>query len=55
VDTTSHCTTADHRLPDGLEYTLTSYLPGAAEEVIAFLQKHMTRDALIGSGKRTDV
>jgi ATP-dependent DNA helicase RecG len=32
-----------------------SYLPGAAEEVIAFLQKHMTREAVIGSVKRTDV
>ena len=32
-----------------------SYLPGAAEEVIAFLQKHMTREAVIGSVKRTEV
>ena len=32
-----------------------SYLPGAAEDVIAFLQKHMTREAVIGSVKRTEV
>jgi len=32
-----------------------SYLPSAVEEVIAFLQKHMTREAVIGSVKRTDV
>ena len=32
-----------------------SYLPGAPEEAIAFLQKHMTREAVIGSVKRTDV
>lgn len=31
-----------------------SYLPGAAEEVIAFLRKHMTREVVIGSVKRTD-
>lgn len=31
-----------------------SYLPGAAEDVIAFLRKHMTREAVIGSVKRTD-
>ncbi|MBI3470547.1 MAG: putative DNA binding domain-containing protein [Candidatus Solibacter usitatus] len=30
-----------------------SYLPGAAEEVIAFLRKHMTREAVIGPVKRT--
>jgi ATP-dependent DNA helicase RecG len=32
-----------------------SYLPGAAEEAIAFLRKHMTREAVIGPVKRTDV
>ena len=32
-----------------------SYLPGAAAEVIAFLQKHMMREAVIGSVKRTDL
>jgi ATP-dependent DNA helicase RecG len=32
-----------------------SYLPGAAEEVIAFLRKHMTREAIIGAVKRTDL
>jgi predicted HTH transcriptional regulator len=32
-----------------------SYLPEAAEEVIAFLQKHMTREAIIGPVKRTDL
>jgi len=32
-----------------------SYLPGAAEQVITFLQKHMTREAVIGSVKRTDL
>ena len=32
-----------------------SYLPGAAEEVIAFLRKHMTREAVIGPVKRTDL
>ena len=31
-----------------------SYLPGAAEDVIAFLRKHMTREAVIGPVKRTD-
>jgi ATP-dependent DNA helicase RecG len=31
-----------------------SYLPGAAEEAIAFLRKHMTREAVIGPVKRTD-
>jgi ATP-dependent DNA helicase RecG len=31
-----------------------SYLPGAAEDVIAFLRKHMTREAVIGSVKRMD-
>ena len=31
-----------------------SYLPEAAEETIAFLQKHMAREAVIGSVKRTD-
>lgn len=32
-----------------------SYLPGAAAEVIAFLRKHMTREAVIGAVKRTDL
>jgi ATP-dependent DNA helicase RecG len=32
-----------------------SYLPGAPEEVIAFLRKHMTREAVIGPVKRTDL
>jgi ATP-dependent DNA helicase RecG len=32
-----------------------SYLPGAAEEVIGFLRKHMTREAIIGAVKRTDL
>jgi predicted HTH transcriptional regulator len=31
-----------------------TYLPRAAEDVIAFLQKHMAREAVIGSVKRTD-
>jgi len=31
-----------------------SYLPGAAEDAIAFLRKHMTREAVIGAVKRTD-
>ena len=31
-----------------------SFLPGAAEEVIEFLQKHMSREAVIGAVKRTD-
>ncbi len=32
-----------------------SHLPGAAEDVIAFLRKHMTREAIIGPVKRTDL
>jgi predicted HTH transcriptional regulator len=32
-----------------------SYLPGAVEEVISFLRKHMTREAVIGAVKRTDL
>ena len=32
-----------------------AYLPAAAEEVIAFLRKHMTREAVIGSVKRSDL
>jgi ATP-dependent DNA helicase RecG len=32
-----------------------SYLPGAAEEVIAFLRKHMTRESVIGAVRRTDL
>jgi ATP-dependent DNA helicase RecG len=31
-----------------------SYLPGAAEDVILFLRKHMNREAVIGPVKRTD-
>jgi len=41
------------RILDSLE--VRSYLPGTAEEVIAFLQKHMTREAVIGAVKRTDL
>jgi len=40
------------RLIDSLE--VRSYLPGIAGEVVAFLQKHMTREAVIGAVKRTD-
>ena len=40
------------RLIDSME--VRSYLPGAAEEVVAFLQKHMTREAVIGAVKRAD-
>jgi predicted HTH transcriptional regulator len=32
-----------------------SYLPAAAEEAITFLRKHMTREAVIGSVKRSDL
>jgi ATP-dependent DNA helicase RecG len=32
-----------------------SYLPAAAEEAIAFLRKHMTREAVIGPVKRSDL
>jgi ATP-dependent DNA helicase RecG len=32
-----------------------SHLPGAAEDVIAFLRKHMAREAVIGPVKRTDL
>ena len=32
-----------------------TYLPKAAEDTLAFLQKHMTRAAVIGPVKRTDV
>jgi len=32
-----------------------SYLPGAVEDVIAFLRKHMSREAVIGPVKRTDL
>jgi ATP-dependent DNA helicase RecG len=32
-----------------------SHLPGAVEEVIMFLRKHMTREAVIGAVKRTDL
>jgi predicted HTH transcriptional regulator len=40
------------RILDSAE--IRSYLPQAAEEAIAFLQKHMTREAVIGSVKRAD-
>ena len=40
------------RLLDSKE--IRSYLPEAAEETIAFLQKHMAREAVIGTVKRTD-
>jgi ATP-dependent DNA helicase RecG len=40
------------RILDSTE--IRSYLPQAAEETIAFLQKHMTREAVIGSVKRAD-
>jgi predicted HTH transcriptional regulator len=32
-----------------------SHLPGAVEDVITFLRKHMSREAVIGSVKRTDL
>jgi ATP-dependent DNA helicase RecG len=32
-----------------------SYLPAAADEAIAFLRKHMTREAVIGAVKRSDL
>jgi ATP-dependent DNA helicase RecG len=41
------------RILDSAE--IRSYLPGAAAEVIAFLRKHMAREALIGPVKRTDL
>jgi ATP-dependent DNA helicase RecG len=41
------------RILDPIE--VRSYLPEAAEEVIAFLRKHTTREAVIGSVKRTDL
>lgn len=41
------------RIIDSTE--IRSYLPGVAAEVIAFLQKHMTREAVIGPVKRTDL
>jgi predicted HTH transcriptional regulator len=40
------------RLLDSTE--IRAYLPQAAEETIALLQKHMAREAVIGSVKRTD-
>ena len=40
------------RILDSVE--VRSYLPEAVEEVVGFLQKHMTREAVIGSVKRTD-
>lgn len=44
---------ARRRILDSTE--VRSYLPGAAEEVTAFLRKHVTREAVIGAVKRTDV
>ena len=41
------------RILDSVE--VRSYLPGAADEVILFLRKHMTREAVIGLVKRTDL
>jgi predicted HTH transcriptional regulator len=41
------------RIIDSIE--VRTYLPGAAEEVIAFLRKHMMREAVIGPVKRADV
>jgi ATP-dependent DNA helicase RecG len=41
------------RILDSVE--VRSYLPGAADEVISFLRKHMTREAVIGPVKRTDL
>lgn len=41
------------RILDSTE--IRSHLPGAAEEVITFLRKHMTREAVIGPVKRTDL
>jgi ATP-dependent DNA helicase RecG len=41
------------RILDSVE--VRSYLPGAADEVILFLRKHMTREAVIGPVKRTDL
>jgi ATP-dependent DNA helicase RecG len=41
------------RIVDSTE--VRSYLPGAAKEVITFLRKHMTREAVIGPVKRTDL
>ena len=32
-----------------------SYLPAAADEAIAFLRKHMAREAVIGPVKRSDL
>lgn len=40
------------RIVDSME--VRSYLPSAAEQVISFLKKHMRREAVIGSVKRTD-
>jgi ATP-dependent DNA helicase RecG len=41
------------RILDSAE--IRSYLPGAAEEALTFLRKHMTREAVIGPVKRTDL
>jgi ATP-dependent DNA helicase RecG len=41
------------RILDSTE--IRTYLPGAAEEAIAFLQKHMTRESVIGPVKRADL
>ena len=41
------------RILDSIE--VRTYLPAAAEEVITFLRKHMTREAVIGAVRRTDL
>lgn len=41
------------RIMDSVE--VRSYLPAAAEETIAFLRKHMAREAVIGPVKRSDL
>jgi predicted HTH transcriptional regulator len=41
------------RILDSVE--VRSHLPAAAEEAIAFLRKHMTREAVIGPVKRSDL
>jgi len=41
------------RILDSIE--VRSHLPGAVEDVIAFLRKHMSREAVIGPVKRTDL
>ena len=41
------------RIVDSAE--IRAYLPGAVAEVVSFLQKHMTREAVIGPVRRTDL